>query len=756
MRLLPVLLLILAVVQKLFAQPEDGNVLKNLNFEEPRSADQEMPAHWFRFLGNYHISSDSVIVHSGKNAATIKQPDSGGNAGAIAQRIPADRTGNKLKLRGWLKRDAVEDGFAGFFLRIDGGDQILAFDNMQSRKLQGTSDWEQHEIMLPLAEQAEMIYFGALLVGKGQLWIDDIELLIDEQPLELAKVKIDAPAKHDTTYRLGSRVDSTALLKVPIGELALLGKVWGFLKYYHPEVASGNLNWDFELFRFIPEYLSKNSKASRNEAMYKWATSFKSPDTYGNDAKKNPDSLKSTSNLDWLNAENLGEDLYSMLSGLIPIERSTGYYVDIPEDVPIAHFQNEASYSSFSFPDIGYRLLAAYRYWNMVEYFFPYKYLCDEEWADVLDSVLPEFLGTKSEMDYLLTSAAMVSKINDSHAYLQDRSGRLMVHSGLKHAGVSLNYVENKVVLSDLIPKALKDTTALQIGDVVTHINQEKVEKLFERQRALIPASNKSYFNMMATRMLTRTNADSIEFSIETGKDQRRELKLPTYSFQELPYPPLHRYRDTCFKLLDEQTAYLNPTTLSVKYLPEIMAAVRDRPFLIVDLRTYPRESFVKFIGDYLFKEPTEFVQFSHTSIQKPGDFKMLQGMKIGPEHGADLNYFEGRVYVLVNELAMSNAEFTVMALQARKGTVVIGSQTAGADGNVIPSLNLPGGLSSSFTGLGVYYPDGSETQRIGIRPDFEVFPTIQGVREGRDEVLEFSLKMIRSQQSLSQSSSSL
>lgn len=47
------------------------------------------------------------------------------------------------------------------------------------------------------------------------------------------------------------------------------------------------------------------------------------------------------------------------------------------------------------------------------------------------------------------------------------------------------------------------------------------------------------------------------------------------------------------------------------------------------------------------------------------------------------------------------------------------------------------------MTGLGIYYPDGRETQRIGIEPDIIVRPTIEGIREGRDEVMEKALEVI-------------
>jgi C-terminal processing protease CtpA/Prc len=68
--------------------------------------------------------------------------------------------------------------------------------------------------------------------------------------------------------------------------------------------------------------------------------------------------------------------------------------------------------------------------------------------------------------------------------------------------------------------------------------------------------------------------------------------------------------------------------------------------------------------------------------------------------------------------------------------TTVALSTTAGADRNV-SLIPLPGGIGSLISGIGVFYPDGSPTQQVGIVPDLEIRPTIEGIRAGRDEVLE-------------------
>lgn len=105
-------------------------------------------------------------------------------------------------------------------------------------------------------------------------------------------------------------------------------------------------------------------------------------------------------------------------------------------------------------------------------------------------------------------------------------------------------------------------------------------------------------------------------------------------------------------------------------------------------------------------------------------------------------DHYKGKVIILVNEITQSSTEFHAMAYQVAPNAIVMGSTTAGADGNV-SKFYLPGGIATLISGIGVYYPDGKEIQRIGIIPDIEVKPTIQGIKEGRDELMEKAIDII-------------
>ena len=42
-------------------------------------------------------------------------------------------------------------------------------------------------------------------------------------------------------------------------------------------------------------------------------------------------------------------------------------------------------------------------------------------------------------------------------------------------------------------------------------------------------------------------------------------------------------------------------------------------------------------------------------------------------------------------------------------------------------------------------YPDGTITQRVGIKIDIVVKPTIKGIKNGKDEVLEAAIQLANS-----------
>lgn len=127
---------------------------------------------------DYVVGVDQMQVHSGKTSAYIraKSADPLG-FGALSQRFKAgDFRGRRVRLAGYLRAHAVE-GWAGLWMRVDGANgELQAFDNMEQRPVRGTSEWVRREVVLSVPPNAFAIAIGALLVGPGQIWVDDLSL----------------------------------------------------------------------------------------------------------------------------------------------------------------------------------------------------------------------------------------------------------------------------------------------------------------------------------------------------------------------------------------------------------------------------------------------------------------------------------------------------------------------------------------------------------------------------------------------------
>ena len=193
------------------------------------------------------------------------------------------------------------------------------------------------------------------------------------------------------------------------------------------------------------------------------------------------------------------------------------------------------------------------------------------------------------------------------------------------------------------------------------------------------------------------------------------------------------------YKLLENNIGYIFPAKLVETDLDSIKLKFKDTKGLVIDMRCYPKVFMPYSYGAWLKCKRTPFVKLSMSIINSPGYFEFTDGIENGMESD---NCYKGKVVIIANEETVSQAEYTTMALATAPNAVVIGSTTAGADGDV-SEINLPGGIKTRFSGIGVFYPDKTITQRKGVKIDKIVLPTIKGVREGKDELLDAAIKMI-------------
>lgn len=722
------LLFILFSVFTLSSQPESRTF--NLDFEENDNP-KTIANDWIKW-GDFNMTSDASIVQSGKYSGIIEALEPKGSFGSIAYRIPSNYAGEEIVLEGYMKTEDVADGHAGLLMRLDGASGSLGFDNMQDQDITGSHDWKKYTISLPYSVDVNKIFVGGILTGSGKAWFDNFVVTIDGKTIQgmpfVEKPK--AKADLDVEFDEGSQIELGKINAEEEYRLETLCKVWGLAKYNHPEIAKGNHNWDYELFRILSQLRSEDFESK----LYQWLISI---GQITESVKKDYSSEKTALKVDysWIYkntflTQETKDLLYKIANCTKP---SKHYYISTQIGVGNPSFDGERLYETMDYADDGMRLLSLFRYWNMIEYYFPYKDLADENWNDVLKSFIPQMINAENSLEYKLACLQLIGKIQDTHANIWMRDEELSKFYGEFGTPLEIKLIENKWVVTKVYPLLENPDSKIKVGDIITHVNNIEIAKLVEKTAKYCPASNHATKMRNVARKVLRTNDTQLELRLENPKGSYKEI-VSTVLNEGINY---WKKDITSHRMIDENIGYIYPASLKTDQIHDIMDTFMNTKSLIIDLRCYPSDFLVFKLGKYLLPNRTEFAAFTQPILDDPGRYSFTEPVSNGSENP---DYYKGKVFILINETTQSQAEYTTMALRTAPRATVIGSTTAGADGNV-SRIVLPGGIKTMISGIGVYYPDGRETQRIGIIPDIKLEPTIKGIREGRDELLELAIE---------------
>ncbi|HAA15862.1 MAG TPA: peptidase S41 [Cytophagales bacterium] len=697
-----------------------------------------IPEGWYTFIDNdlTKMYLDSTTVHSGRYSAVIESTHRS-CYGAWKVDLDREYEAQTIKLSGWIKGENIKGGYAGLRLRIE---PRLGYEDLRKLRLNGTFDWQYIEVELPYPQEVRVtkIELAAFVWEKGKLWVDDLQLTLDGVPYTEAPLKSPVTIPEDVTFDMGSQVVMPTLTDNVLDNLELLGKVWGFLKYHHPAVTKAQYHWDYELFRFLPKYLAVTTTLQRDALLVEWIDGLgevPACEVCG----VAPGKLALEADHAWWQEGNLHLELRNTLQYLFD-NRAQGqqYYVQQAEWGSMADFSNEAGYAQHAYPDAGFRLLALYRFWNMVHYYSPYRNITNTDWDLVLRQHIAPILAAQNELEYERTMMRLIAEINDSHAFIGSSFNQHTEDQGRNRPPFKAAFVENQLVVSRFFDSGYAKNHPLQVGDVITHIQGTPVADLVEKWEPLVPASNTDALLRDLSSLLLRTPQEELTLTYRRGT-ATQYVTIPTYindSTLNARSAFLGAYDK--FTVLEGNIGLINWSRLSEEDIPQLLEELKDTKAIIFDNREYPNGTFNYSLLVHFLSEYKPIMRSTIPSYTTPGTFEYYPTNRIrGVRKG-----YRGTIVALVGAETQSSAEYQTMVLQTNRKVTVMGSQTAGADGNVT-KLILPGGLETYFSGVGIFYPDGTQTQRTGIQIDMEARPTIAGVQAGRDEVLERAIRFI-------------
>ena len=409
--------------------------------------------------------------------------------------------------------------------------------------------------------------------------------------------------------------------------------------------------------------------------------------------------------------------------------------------LPNPPLPKENPYAEMTYPSEEYRLLSLFRFWNVIDIFFPYKHLLDRPWPETLEEFIPKFQNAGDAVDYTLRVMELVTNIKDTHGFSSSPIFRKYI--GTHVPPIEVKWIQGQTVVTHVLKNADGTLPGIRVGDVVLAIDGEEIAARRERLGRYFAASTPQALRWRVHQSLLAGEEKSqarIKFKNAGGEIQEISLSR-TANF-------VRRERTTpVFCVLPEGFGYMDLARLTVPDVDKAFEAMKNTPAVIMDMRGYPKGT-AWAIGPRLADKKIAVAQFRRPEphavfIDWPSQCAFDQTT----EPDGRWRY-AGKIVVLINEEAISQAEHTCLFLEAAAGATFIGSPTNGANGDVTTTI-LPGAISVNFTGHDVRHADGRQLQRIGIQPHVRVEPTVEGIRAGRDEVLAKAIEFLKAKEHL-------
>ncbi|HSS47536.1 MAG TPA: S41 family peptidase, partial [Thermoanaerobaculia bacterium] len=406
-----------------------------------------------------------------------------------------------------------------------------------------------------------------------------------------------------------------------------------------------------------------------------------------------------------------------------------------PAVLPGAVWRPDKTYPEMKDPSPEYRLLAVARIWNVIQLFYPYKHLIGD-WDAVLPESITRMEASQGARGYALTLAAMAAHVTDGHTGVSGLP-ELDRFFGEAPAPVGARWLEDACVITLVRDDPAVKATGVAVGDVVVSVDGKTVAERFAELEPYVTSSTDVARRSRLCGYSLFGPKDSTAVLTLRGREGTKQVKLPRGPWDRAKPGEVVR-------LLPGNLGYVDLTRLAVAEVDDMFEKLKATRGIVFDMRGYPRGTAWAIAPRINTRGATYGATFRRAEVSAifnsdvaDSGFYFFQPLPVSSKWK-----YTGKTVMLIDERAISQSEHSGLFYEAANGTKFVGTPSAGANGDVT-DLTLPGGGEMYFTGHDVRHADGRQLQRIGLVPDVLVAPTLQGLRDGKDEVLDRAMEVL-------------
>jgi peptidase S41-like protein len=380
--------------------------------------------------------------------------------------------------------------------------------------------------------------------------------------------------------------------------------------------------------------------------------------------------------------------------------------------------------NGFAINDVPTRLAAIAAAWGMLSIFYPYFADQHIDWSAALPEALREAAAARSPRETHVALAHLVAHLRDNHGKVS--------HPAASTAGtlpLTFRRFGDKLIVNGGLPEYLKE---IPVGSELVEIDGMPAIRSYDHVATQVSAATEGLREYMTPlRMGMGSLGAFMPLRIRDFDGRVTDHVLPLVS-DDL-YAPMNREpRPTNGTELIPGVYYFDVGTLQATAWEKLLPIVEHARSIILDFRGYVNGTTIDVMS-----------HLTDTELRSP-----IWQTPIVPNvdgHKYSTGYWwirsqpprlTAKMVALVDARAMSSAETILQIFRENNLGVLVGETTGGTNGNVA-TAEVPGGFDVRFTAMRASGQDGSTVQGHGFGPDYVIHPSLEGIRAGRDEILE-------------------
>ena len=367
--------------------------------------------------------------------------------------------------------------------------------------------------------------------------------------------------------------------------------------------------------------------------------------------------------------------------------------------------------------------------WGTLSLFYPYFKDLDIDWNAQLPLALRAAAKATDLIQQKHVLSELIAKLHDDHSFI--------VHPSIATDGVIPMKMRRFGDQCIVVARDAKYLPDLKIGDEIAAIDGMRFSELYDRVSRDVSAATPGWLDVATEFLIVSGEPNKTRtMHVRSASGAERDISITTVPGKEVALT-VREARPKTGDQVAPGVIYLDLDEMDDAALDKAMPSLAKATAVIMDLRGYLKKAAYTALAHFA-SGPVPGPKLQIPLVRDLGPHKLVDVTAVSVRSALQ-PHLTAKLFLLVGGETASSPESMIQIVRNGKLGLLVGEPTGGTNGNA-NRFEVAGGFTVRFTGMRAVMDDGRVVQGHGFQPDIVVHPTVEGVRAGRDEILDAAI----------------